>query len=692
MQIFELLFNPKGREELVFDSFCFDPTNIYEKRLGGLYMVGELKNALPENYRFLNNLAQVVKGAFYSIPVQSREKSFKNCLKKANEFLKKEVEENNTRWLGNLNFAIISLKDLNLSFTKVGDIKILLLRGGQIIDIGKKLELEEFEPYPLKIFSNVVSGKLSQEDIILIATKEIFSVFKQREIPITLSNRQKNKFLPQNLLEKIATQFPFEEKELRKILKEKEKLLAETPGVCLLIVLKPKILTKEALKFETKAPLFSIKEALLPLKEKIKKVSQPLQKISRLPQIPKIKVPFSFQKTVSKLPKPFSTFKKTRTFFQLVKKEILETFQVSKEMILSKSFRKKSILILALAFFLFIGFFAFQRQKEIPLEKAKKTFPEIQEKITMAENFLILKEEKKANSLLQEAWNEILPLVKEDSSVKKEAQLIKANIEEKLFELNKLEKIEEPEILFEFDKKDISAKKMVNLDKILYFYNPYFKGFLQFDGKESKIETEEAFELATPFDKNSIVFFLSPNRLIFWQKNQFGPEVSLKLPFSEFQVSNISVFAKNIYLFDKKTGEIIKYKAPLVVGKNFPEYWLSNKTQKPKNAKSITVDGSIWILTKENKINRYYMGNLQETFTLNIFPTLKNVEKILTNRNSPYLFLLEPEQNRIIILNKSGKLIKQFQSEKFNNLKDFAVSKDGTIYLLNESKVYQIKF
>ena len=61
MKIFELYFNPKTKEDKIFESFCFNPENIYEKKLGNLYMVGELSNALPQNINFLNNIASVIK-------------------------------------------------------------------------------------------------------------------------------------------------------------------------------------------------------------------------------------------------------------------------------------------------------------------------------------------------------------------------------------------------------------------------------------------------------------------------------------------------------------------------------------------------------------------------------------------------------------------------------------------------------
>ena len=120
---------------------------------------------------------------------------------------------------------------------------------------------------------------------------------------------------------------------------------------------------------------------------------------------------------------------------------------------------------------------------------------------------------------------------------------------------------------------------------------------------------------------------------------------------------------------------------------NKPEFWL----KKSIVGKSISVDGSVWILDK-NSISKYYAGLIQEKIEPNIFPSPKEFSKIFTS-SLPYLYILEPVQKRIIILDKAGQIIKQFQSESFDNLLDFGVSESGkTIWLLNGMKVYRIEF
>ncbi|GAH46423.1 unnamed protein product, partial [marine sediment metagenome] len=147
------------------------------------------------------------------------------------------------------------------------------------------------------------------------------------------------------------------------------------------------------------------------------------------------------------------------------------------------------------------------------------------------------------------------------------------------------------------------------------------------------------------------------------------------------------------FLGDKKSGEIIKYPYLEDLKWGSPQLWLNSQTKKAIDSESIAVDGSVWVLNKDNSISRYYAGKYQETLKLDFFPEPKDFSKIFTLSGLSYLYLLEPGQSRMVILNKTGQIIKQFQSEKFDNLLDFAISEDGkTIYLLNGLKVYQIKF
>lgn len=235
MEVFEFYFNPSSEKEIdvgltnsIFESFYYEPENIYEKRLGSFFTVGLLKKVLPHNIKFLEKLSKFIKEEYYKKTLIGPEKSLKEALKQANGFLEQITKKGDVSWLGNLDFAVLTIKNFTLNFTKTGDIKILLLRNKKIIDLDKKIKFKDIEPYPLRIFGNIVSGKFDEDDLILVLTKDIFNFFQQENLINDLS-----------LLKEISI------KEIKKIFNTKKENLEKVSGVCLMILLKKEILGKK---------------------------------------------------------------------------------------------------------------------------------------------------------------------------------------------------------------------------------------------------------------------------------------------------------------------------------------------------------------------------------------------------------------------------------------------------------------
>ncbi|MCD6528576.1 hypothetical protein J7K44_02995 [bacterium] len=667
MKVFDFHFNPKAKKDVIFDSFCYEPENIYEKKLGNLYIVGEVVNAFPQNVKLLDTLSLIIKKEFYSNPQRSSEKALNESLKKVNQFLQELTKKGNVDWLGNLNLAILNInstklgKDFLLNFTKIGNLKILLLRREEIMDISQNLEFQDVSSSPSRIFGNIVTGKLTEGDKILIFTDEIF-----------------NFFLRENLIQELANLPEFNQKNLKEVLKPKEKELETLCGLSLFLELKseaplikapphPFIFKTPSLKISLASILFGfIKKELKVL---IKKVfGYPSEKIKGISN------------------QLIQTFSKKKPQFKISPK-IIETNKERKSV-----FSKKNlILILLLLLFLISNFFIFKNERERPYREAEMILGETRAKIILAKNALISKEENRANLLFQEAWQKILPLTKTGAPLREEALALKETIEKNLANLNKLEKIEKPLLIFEFKKKEteLIPHQVLEAGKKLYFFNPFSSNIYEFDPEKRKgriLKTDSNLKLATSY-LNSVLFFAEPNQL-FYLKDKNFQKTYIEPPLTNFSFNNLASFQSNIYFLDVKSGEIVKYSS---LWQKIGKLWLLPKTKKAIGAKSMAIDGSIWILNKEGKIDRYFAGSYKETLSLNLFPYLEKPTKIWTSLNHPYLYLLEPAKKRIVILNKHGEIVKQYQSEKFNNLLDFAVSQDvKTIYLLNGSKVYQI--
>ena len=197
-KVFEFKFNPLNNEkEVFFDTFCFLPKTKKEKTLGSLYLIGETNNR-----QALVNLKESIKDTFFKEGIDE-------ALNKANIFL-------NNFPLTNLNFACISVSpDCVLKFSKIGNIKIILLREEEAFDVSSDMGFSNSS------FPNIIEGTLQRKDKLLVLTHNVFSAFKE-----------------ENILEELT--FIKKPKEVKQIFKEKKKIIKEFSGACLLSFIKKK--------------------------------------------------------------------------------------------------------------------------------------------------------------------------------------------------------------------------------------------------------------------------------------------------------------------------------------------------------------------------------------------------------------------------------------------------------------------
>ncbi len=588
MKLLELHFNPK-KEERAFDSFIFEPENIYEKRLGSLYLVGEIKNATPKSYKLLNSLAKEIKKNYYKLASKSPDKALNEALKKANDFLSEEVKKDNVKWMGNLSFTALSLKNFKLNFTETGDIKVILVRKGEVTDITQELGSREMEPYPLKIFFNTVHGKLLENDLILVLTREVYDFLKSKEV-----------------ISKISELENYDPKEIKKQIPNRlftKGEGSEISGICFAAFLKEEknFSGKKVYAPEKKTSFFHI---FKPVIKPFKKTKKNFSKIKEL------KPSFKKKKKVKKKKKKekFVFYSNIASALTAIKKSI-RVFKIERNI----------LLILFLVLILIIGFLLFkgaQKSKKIEREDIGK----IEKKVSEAENFLLFKEKDKAEPLLKEALEEL-------SSFKTEkAQSLKERTEENLKEVNNFQEIENPETI----EIDLSI-----------FFEP------------------------------------SPDNLI--------------PPSFEFSFDISDSYLSNVYFLDKKTCEIIKY------SKTGKESWSSSsewmKDKGPcSSPKSMAIDSSVWILNENNSLLRFYQGEFKEKIEFNFFPYPKDIKKIKTKKDFPYLAFLEPSQKRVIVTDKKGEIVKQFYSKSFDNLKDLEISENNkNILILNGDAIYRLE-
>jgi hypothetical protein len=126
--------------------------------------------------------------------------------------------------------------------------------------------------------------------------------------------------------------------------------------------------------------------------------------------------------------------------------------------------------------------------------------------------------------------------------------------------------------------------------------------------------------------------------------------------------------------------------------KNFSEStrWLRSSQGELTNTLSLTVDGAIYT-TDGKDIQKFVLGLKRDFKTQPLNPPLVNMTKIVTSNESDYLYLLAPNDKKVVIYDKQGKLVIQLYFSNLNELNDIAVDgQNKYLYLLDNKNIYRV--
>ena len=149
------------------------------------------------------------------------------------------------------------------------------------------------------------------------------------------------------------------------------------------------------------------------------------------------------------------------------------------------------------------------------------------------------------------------------------------------------------------------------------------------------------------------------------------------------------IYGDNLYLLDRSRGAIFKHTS-YNNGSNFRagEFWLDDPNL-VKTVQSFAIDGDIYVITDQGEIIKLFKGQRQTFNYQKPVPAFGGGSQIYTTASSDYLYILDPQNKRVAIINKDGRIKDQFTSSKFDDLKTLAIDSDEkTIYLLNGNNIY----
>jgi hypothetical protein len=325
---------------------------------------------------------------------------------------------------------------------------------------------------------------------------------------------------------------------------------------------------------------------------------------------------------------------------------------------------------------------------------------QIQQKNDEAESALIYNDENRAQKLLIEARELTSQLQPQN---KTQRQNVK-NLEEKLNTLGlKLQHIinSTPNLIADLSNQtgnptEFNAATLNLINDKIYTVNDLRNTFYSIDLSNNSIKplnlqsNNPQIKLSTIF-KNDLLYYHGGNGLTKFNTADNSLEnVEIDLSGQENKINNLGTYNNYLYILNNSNNQIYRY-SKTTTGFSQPINWIKDGSD-IKNTIALTIDGDVYLATNDGQIQKFTSGKKQLFSISDLEVKLGSTTKIWTTTKSTYLYVLDPQNQRLLVFNKSnGKIKVQYFMENFNQLKDMAIAeKEKKAYLLNSNSIYQI--
>lgn len=183
----ELVTCDKELGSVFCDTFIFDPDES-EAKLGSLYLVLETINSSDKSSQVIESVATAIRKEYYRDSERGLYESLEEALNQANHVLSDYVDQGELDLVENFHAAACAFYGQNLHVSRVGEAELLLARNGRLNNIGEGLSDNNLRR-PHHVFTNVASGAVSENDVILLITPQLSHLIPHDRLNRMLINK-----------------------------------------------------------------------------------------------------------------------------------------------------------------------------------------------------------------------------------------------------------------------------------------------------------------------------------------------------------------------------------------------------------------------------------------------------------------------------------------------------------------------
>ena len=328
-------------------------------------------------------------------------------------------------------------------------------------------------------------------------------------------------------------------------------------------------------------------------------------------------------------------------------------------------------------------------------EKAayKELVQDIEKTYDTASASIIYKDEDQARELLLEGLASIANLPQNSQERKTKAEDLANQFDSRLNDLRHITEVGELELLASLPEGE--EVTIMGFDNETSYAFTQAGGVYKYDSENSSfmqvaVVAPENFNTPTRVrydDLNDVLYLFDGRQLAKFDADQETFEIVDIANLTE-DTKDVEYFARRIYTLSPENEQVYRHDRD---GDNFgaPSGWIQARTISLRDAISLSVDGSVWLLKENGRIVRYQKG-FEETWPNPIIdPPISNSTVLWTTDLIDYIYLIDTENGRIVQIDKDkGTLTQQFTHEAFRELKGMWES-DGNIFVLTPAGLHK---
>jgi len=159
---------------------------------------------------------------------------------------------------------------------------------------------------------------------------------------------------------------------------------------------------------------------------------------------------------------------------------------------------------------------------------------------------------------------------------------------------------------------------------------------------------------------------------------------------SKITVDQLIGYGNNAYIVDKTLGQLWRFRGT-INGLNKPDGFFK-KEQDLSSIRFVAIDGSVWFLRQDGGVEKYTTGIKDAYYPqIDLDIPLGNPTSFFTDENSDNLYILDPDNHRVVVVNKQAQYQGQYLWEQINTQTQVVVSEQlGKILLVQDVKIYEI--